>query len=82
MDPKDGSMQWERRRAESAPADIHLIRLKEVLRICGKSRTSIYEAIRKGTFPGPVRLQGRSSGWVKSEVLQWARKCIDSSRSK
>jgi prophage regulatory protein len=62
-------------------AELRLIRLKEVLAICGKSRSSVYEAIKKGEFPSPVKLRGRSSAWVKSEVLQWAETCIRASRT-
>jgi prophage regulatory protein len=61
-------------------AELRLIRLKEVLAICGKSRSSVYEAIKKGDFPSPVKLRGRSSAWIKSEVLQWAEACVRASR--
>jgi prophage regulatory protein len=61
--------------------ELRLIRLKEVLAICGKSRSSVYEAIKKGEFPSPVKLRGRSSAWIKSEVLQWAEACIRASRT-
>ena len=65
-----------------APApELCFIRLKEVLAICGKSRTSVYEAIKRGSFPPPVKLGGRSSAWVKGEVLQWVQGCIDASRT-
>jgi len=65
-----------------SPTELSFIRLREVLMISGMSRTTIYESIKKGAFPSPVKLGGRSSGWVKSEVLQWAQNCIDSSRVK
>lgn len=60
------------RRASSNRADVRFLRLKEVLTICGKSRSSVYDAIKKGDFPKPVKLSGRSSAWIKSEVDQWA----------
>jgi prophage regulatory protein len=56
------------RRASSNRLGVQFIRLKEVMAICGRSRSSIYEAIRKGNFPKPVKLQGRSSAWIRSEV--------------
>lgn len=62
--------------------EVRLIRLAEVLAICGKSRSSVYESIKKGTFPAPVKLGGRSSAWVKSEVLDWAETCIHARQSK
>jgi prophage regulatory protein len=65
----------------NASAELRLIRLKEVLAICGKSRSSVYEAIKKGEFPSPVKLRGRSSAWIKSEVLQWVETCIRASRT-
>lgn len=72
--------------SEPAPAaqasELRFIKLKEVMAICGKSRTSVYESIKTGTFPPPVKLGGRSSAWVKSEVLEWAQTCIDRSRTK
>jgi prophage regulatory protein len=67
--------------AQTAPEELRLIRLREVQAICGKSRTSIYEAIKNGAFPQPVQVGARSSAWVKSEVLQWAQACVDASRS-
>jgi prophage regulatory protein len=64
----------------SGPGELRFIRLKEVLAICGKSRSSVYDAIKKGEFPAPIKLHGRSSAWIKSEVLQWAEACIRASR--
>lgn len=64
---------------KSSP-ELCFIRLKEVLSICGKSRSSVYASIKSGNFPAPIKVGGRSSAWVKSEVLQWAQSCIDCSR--
>ena len=58
------------RRAPGNRADIRFIRLKEVMAICGKSRSSVYDAIKRGAFPRPVKLQGQSTAWIKSEVEQ------------
>jgi prophage regulatory protein len=49
------------RRASSNRTDVRFLRLKEVLAICGKSQSSVYDAIKKGDFPKPVKLSGRSS---------------------
>lgn len=68
------------RRASSNRGDIRFIKLKEVIAICGKSRSSVYDAIKRGTFPRPVKLKGRSTAWIKSEVEQWAVQCIRASR--
>lgn len=84
-------IRGKRRRAPALPSlhpaavaqpagqtDVRVIRIKEVLAICGKSRSSVYELIQKGAFPAPVKLGGRSSGWVKAEVLAWVENCIRS----
>lgn len=65
----------------SQHTELRLIRLKEVLAICGKSRSSVYDAIKKGDFPAPIKLHGRSSAWIKSEILQWVEGCIRASRT-
>jgi prophage regulatory protein len=77
LEPMRGILE---RRAPSLKSDIRFIRLKEVLVICGKSRSSVYDAIKKGHFPKPVKLNGRSSAWVQSEVEQWAQECIEARR--
>lgn len=61
-------------------AEVKFIKLTEVLAISGKSRSSIYDAIKKGEFPAPVKVGGRASAWIKSEVLQWSQNCILASR--
>lgn len=70
----------DRRITASLPEE-KLLRLDEVLSICGKSRSSVYEAIKEGKFPAPIKLQGRSSAWVKSEIQQWVQTCIAASRA-
>ena len=68
------------RRATSQTPEVRFMRLKDVLETCGLSKSSIYDAIKKGEFPKPVRLYGRTSAWIKSEVLQWAQSRINASR--
>lgn len=70
------------RRSPTVMPDDRFVRLKVVLSICGKSRSSMYEAIKKGEFPAPVKLNGRSSAWVMSEIQQWLRTCVETSRAR
>jgi prophage regulatory protein len=79
MDQQALNVTVERRSSNNRP-EVQLIRLKEVLAICGRSRSSIYEAIKKGKFPKPVKLQGRSSAWIRAEVERWAVQYIRASR--
>ena len=80
MDQPETQVRVERRTSMQSP-EIRLIRMKEVMAICAMSKSSIYEAIRKDGFPKPVRLYGRTSAWIKSEVLQWAQLRIQASRA-
>jgi len=58
------------------------LRLPEVKRRTGLSRSSIYLRIKAGHFPPPVSLGGRAVGWVEEEVENWARDRIRESRTK
>lgn len=45
-----------------------ILRLPEVEKRCGLRSTTIYRRAADGTFPKPVRLGPRSSGWLESEI--------------
>jgi prophage regulatory protein len=45
------------------------MRLAEVVKATGYSKSSIYRLIEEGKFPRPVHLcGGKASGWVAAEV--------------
>lgn len=48
-----------------------LLRLREVCRRTGKSRSAIYREIAAGTFPAPVKLGISASAWPEHEVAAW-----------
>jgi prophage regulatory protein len=57
-----------------------ILRLPEVKRVTGRSRSSIYA---DPEFPRPVPLGKRSVGWLESEIVDWQERSIakrDSSR--
>lgn len=81
MDTIEENNSMEPRPMATVPA-IRFLRLKEVLAICGKSRSSIYDAIKKGEFPKPVKLGTNSSAWVNSEIDEWLQQCIAARKSK
>ena len=47
------------------------VRMNEVLRITGLSRTTIYRRIAGGLFPPPVHLGGRACGWHATALRAW-----------
>lgn len=61
-------------------AEIRFIKLPEVVALCGRSKSSIYYAIRRGEFPAPVKLSYRSVAWVRSEIMAWAEERVRISR--
>ena len=48
-----------------------LLRRKEVERIVGLSRASIYRLIKINTFPRPVALGSGSVRWKQSDIATW-----------
>ena len=57
-----------------------ILRLPDVKRSTGLSRSTIYLRITQGTFPKPVSLGGRAVGWLETEIQQWLQRRIDASR--
>jgi prophage regulatory protein len=52
---------------------IRFVRLPEVMRRTGKSRSSIYADPR---FPRSVKIGPRASAWVESEITEYQQGCI------
>lgn len=61
-------------------AQHRIIRLPGVQTRTGLSRSSIYLAISRNTFPQPVPLGARAVGWLESEIDNWLEERIASGR--
>lgn len=48
-----------------------LHRLPAVIDIVGLGRSSIYMAIKAGTFPAPVRIGAKAVAWKDSDIKKW-----------
>jgi prophage regulatory protein len=57
-----------------------ILRLPEVKRSTGLSRSTLYLRISEGTFPKPVSLGGRAVGWLEAEIQEWLQRRIEASR--
>ena len=57
-----------------------ILRLHDVKRSTGLSRSTIYLRITQGTFPKPVSLGGRAVGWLEAEIQEWLQRRIEASR--
>lgn len=59
-----------------------LIRLPEVIKRTGISKTTIYELINEKRFPSQVKIGARAIAFIESEIDEWIYKLINSSRNK
>ncbi len=51
--------------------DRGFVRLPEVKRFTGKSRSGIYKDIKAGIFPAPVKIGPRAVGWSRKNLAEW-----------
>ena len=58
---------------------IRILRLSQVLDRVGLSRSTLYERIKKGTFPRQITLGARAVGWLEHEIDAWLLECIENS---
>lgn len=56
----------------------NILRREEVERVTGLPRSSLYERIKKGDFPKPIKLSAKSVGWLETEVAAWQKSRIAS----
>jgi prophage regulatory protein len=57
-----------------------VLRRRAVEATTGLSRSTIYARIGVGAFPKPIRLGGRSVGWIADEIESWIAARIAESR--
>lgn len=59
------------------------IRRATVCHRTGLAKTSIYDMVKRGEFPAPVRLSdsGTSVAWIEEEVEAWMESRIDARRT-
>lgn len=48
-----------------------VIRLPGVVSKAGLSRASVYAAIARNDFPGPLQLGLRAVGWLEADIDAW-----------
>jgi prophage regulatory protein len=50
---------------------MRVLRLAEVQDKTGLAKSTLYKYVDAGTFPRPIYLGGRATGWLDSEVHEW-----------
>lgn len=58
-----------------------LLRIADVQARTGISRSQLFELIRRGDFPKPIPLAGRTRAWVDSDVSEWITSRINAARA-
>jgi prophage regulatory protein len=49
------------------------LRLADVCRLLGLSRSTVYQRIARACFPAPVRVSERAVRWSEEDVEDWLR---------
>lgn len=57
----------------NAYSEGYLLRLPDVLRVVGLSRTTVWRKIHDGTFPAPLRLSERVIAWEPDDIAAWRK---------
>lgn len=60
----------------------NFIRLPEVIKRTGISKTTIYELINEKRFPSQVKIGTRAVAFIESEIDEWLVNLINTSRNK
>src|SRR5262245_61370688 len=55
------------------PATPRALRILDVSKRVGLSRSSIWKMVKEGDFPAPCRLSRRSVGWFELDIEPWLR---------
>ncbi len=50
---------------------MRFLKIKQVLEMTAKCKTSVYKAISEGTFPKPVHVGEKRVAWIEQEILEW-----------
>lgn len=53
------------------PVNVVMLRVREVMRITGLARSTVYKLIHDGKFPRPVKLGARAVAWRSDVVNGW-----------
>ena len=56
------------------------MRMPEVLRMVGLSRSTLWNMIHDGRFPRQIRLGPKSIGWRDTEVFVWIEEKLNAAK--
>lgn len=50
---------------------LRLLRLREVMQVVGLKKSTIYNMIKQGTFPKPIKISSRAVAWLADAIMTW-----------
>lgn len=53
-----------------------VLRRDAVLAQLGIGRSTLYKWVADQTFPRPIKLGGKTVGWLTSDIDAWLNKCV------
>lgn len=60
-----------RNNKSNLPEEDRIVKMAELEKICGMSRSTIYSEMRMKRFPVQVKLSKRGVGWSLNEIQKW-----------
>lgn len=60
--------------------NIQMLRIGEVCRRTGLSKSQIFRLVDGCGFPAPIKLSARATAWIEAEVEGWLRARITATR--
>ena len=55
---------------------VHLLKRRQVGEITTLSRASIYDMIKRGVFPKPIKIGERAVAWREADIIAWLDACM------
>lgn len=73
-----GISERERQRRDRQRRLSRILREQEMLTYVGLKKSQVAEMIKRGEFPGPLKLSetGRAKGWLEDELADWQARRI------
>ena len=56
---------------------MQLLRVKDVERELGISRTTIWRLVKAGAFPPPLRITSKAIAWRRSDIEAWQEQLVE-----
>lgn len=56
---------------QTAQTRYTFMRIEDVMKSCGLSRSSIYRLMARGQFPKPIAIGEKCKAWVSDEIEAW-----------